>query len=130
MINISVFLAQVDSPEQSLSKLLTGPAMRERLIIFGAIGLVALVLLLWAVLIRRKRRHRHSHHHHHHHHHHHSSGSDENPTASQNGSGPVTSEGKRRRRRRHHRHRPRNPTLAETGGLPPIRTDSPPEAEP
>jgi FtsZ-interacting cell division protein ZipA len=35
---------------------------------------------------------------------------------------------------RHHRrrreHRPRNPTLAETGGLPPIRTDAPPPPNP
>lgn len=30
---------------------------------------------------------------------------------------------RRRRRRRRREHRPRNPTLAETGGLPPIRQD-------
>jgi hypothetical protein len=36
---------------------------------------------------------------------------------------------KRRRHRRHHRERPRNPTLAETGGLPPVRTN-PPEPPP
>ena len=34
--------------------------------------------------------------------------------------------GKHHRRRRHHRPRPRNPTLAESGGLPPVRTDSNP----
>jgi hypothetical protein len=33
---------------------------------------------------------------------------------------------RRRRRRRRREHRPRNPTLAETGGLPPIRTEAPP----
>lgn len=32
----------------------------------------------------------------------------------------------RRRRRRRREHRPRNPTLAETGGLPPIRSSKPP----
>ena len=31
-------------------------------------------------------------------------------------------------RRRHHR--PRNPTLAETGGLPPVRPDGPPPPTP
>jgi hypothetical protein len=36
----------------------------------------------------------------------------------------------KRHRRRRHEHRPRNPTLAETGGLPPIRTEKPPGASP
>ena len=31
----------------------------------------------------------------------------------------------RKRHRRRHEHRPRNPTRAETGGLPPARTDNP-----
>lgn len=33
---------------------------------------------------------------------------------------------KKRRQRRRREHRPRNPTLSETGGLPPIRTEAPP----
>jgi hypothetical protein len=32
---------------------------------------------------------------------------------------------RRKLRRRRRDHRPRNPTLAETGGLPPIRPDGP-----
>ena len=44
--------------------------------------------------------------------------------------GAAPPEKRRRRRRSHHRHRPRNPTLAETGGLPPIRPEDPPEAKP
>lgn len=36
--------------------------------------------------------------------------------------------GKRRKRLR--AHRPRNPTLAETGGLPPLRDDGPPPSQP
>ncbi len=35
-----------------------------------------------------------------------------------------------RKRRRRREHRPRNPTLAETGGLPPIRTERPPDGPP
>ena len=31
----------------------------------------------------------------------------------------------RKRRHRRHEHRPRNPTRAETGGLPPARTENP-----
>jgi hypothetical protein len=34
---------------------------------------------------------------------------------------------RRKWRRRRRDHRPRNPTLAETGGLPPIRQPRPPE---
>jgi hypothetical protein len=35
--------------------------------------------------------------------------------------------GGRRRRKRLQEHRPRNPTLAETGGLPPLRAGEPPK---
>src|ERR1051326_7316245 len=34
---------------------------------------------------------------------------------------------KKRRRKRRRPHRPRNPTLAETGGLPPVRADGLPD---
>ena len=37
---------------------ISDPAMRERLLIFGAIGLVTLLLLVWAAFIRKKRRRR------------------------------------------------------------------------
>jgi hypothetical protein len=36
----------------------------------------------------------------------------------------------RRRRRRRREHRPRNPTLAETGGLPPVRNQPPRDGSP
>jgi hypothetical protein len=36
--------------------------------------------------------------------------------------------GKRRRKNRRHRHRPLNPTLAESGGLPPVRREKNPDA--
>jgi hypothetical protein len=35
---------------------------------------------------------------------------------------------KKRRIRRHRRHRPINPTLAELGGLPPVREEKKPDA--
>jgi len=37
---------------------------------------------------------------------------------------------KERQRGRRRQHRPRNPTLSETGGLPPIRSDPEPPARP
>jgi FtsZ-interacting cell division protein ZipA len=93
--------------------------MIEWLIIFGAIGLVTLLVLGWAAFLRKRHRHRHSHHHRHRH--------SSEPTEAD---ASVPPEKRRRRRRSHHRHRPLNPTLAETGGLPPIRPEEPPEPEP
>jgi hypothetical protein len=86
------------------------------LLVCGAILALSLVVLLWFTLTS-KRRQRHSRHH---------SGSRQfgvNPDAGDDPDLPVPQRRKRRRRRRDHR--PRNPTLAETGGLPPIRRDGP-----
>jgi hypothetical protein len=121
MNTIAMFLAQ-GVPADGFS----WESMRERFIIFGSIGLVTLLLLLWAILVRKKRRRRHSHHHWHHH----TSSQTDAPAAAQNEDAPVPPEKRRRRRHSRHRHRPRNPTLAETGGLPPIRPETPPKAEP
>lgn len=124
----------------------------EGKVILGVIILVLLVFGSWivyALAVPKKRRHHHEHHHHrphrHHHHHHDEYGDDDErkdaegqtPTESAEDSGnTVSSEDvdaesqheRRYRKRRHRRreHRPRNPTLAETGGLPPIRTEAPP----
>lgn len=91
--------------------------MKENLIIFGALLLVSLLLLGWALLSRKKRRraarreerrHRRS--------------------TFQNARKGVSEikELVRDHSRRRRQHRPRNPTLAETGGLPPLRRDEPP----
>ena len=94
----------------------------QRLLIFGALGLVTLLILAWAVFLRKRRRRRKEHHH--------SSKPAEVTQAPAEEDVPSPS-GKRRRRRRSGRsHRPRNPTLAEPGGLPPIRLERPPESEP
>lgn len=100
----------------------TGSA-RPYFIVLGAVALVSVALLVWAAFFRNRRRH-HSHHHHHHHH----DASAESLTPGTDGAPASDSpEPRRRRRRRRREHRPRNPTLAETGGLPPIRPDKPPE---
>jgi len=81
------------------------------LLILGVGFVLFLILVVWAKYFRKKPRRHHSH------------------------SGPVNSqafqeaeddhaEGHRRRHKRRRRdHRPRNPTLAETGGLPPPRPE-------
>lgn len=101
----SPILAQVEDLD-------TGDAMRNRLITFGAYALVMLVILLWAVYFRkqkRKRRHVHKH---------------KPPNW-------ASSDDLKARRRQRHRHRqtdglPRNPSRAESGGLPPLRPDDVP----
>jgi hypothetical protein len=100
---------------------------RDILIIIGATALVTVLALIWAVTFKKRRRH-HSHHHHHHHHHH-SHERSESTAEMTPEEEPVIESSSRRRRRRNRRreHRPRNPTLAETGGLPPLRTTPPPE---
>ena len=94
------------------------PAMKEWLIILGAVIVVSLMALGWAVMFRRKRRRA-------------ARRADRQrrrESFNKNAASDVTDQNKHRskhgRRRRHHR--PRNPTLAETGGLPPVREDQSP----
>jgi Flp pilus assembly protein TadB len=102
----------------------TSPVLRDVIVVMVAGCAVGLIALLWAALVRkRKRRHRHHHHH---------SSSAGTQAASSLASAEVSDNGleRRRKRRRRRDHRPRNPTLAETGGLPPVRTDTPGENDP
>jgi hypothetical protein len=98
---------------------------REGLLVFGAMASTTLLAMAWAMFLRRRHRHRrHKHHHEHWHDAQETEAGDQiDPEA------PVRS-GKRRRRRHSGRHhRPRNPTLAETGGLPPVRPEDPAEPQ-
>jgi hypothetical protein len=89
---------------------------RERLIIFGALGIVAVAVAAWAAFVRKPRRRHHRHHHGHHH------SPEPAPETVAEDSGEEPGVPRRRRWRRPRRdHRPRNPTLSETGGLPPVR---------
>jgi hypothetical protein len=92
-------------------------AAREALSLFGALMLVTAVSTLLIVFLR-KRRLAHSSRHHH------SSQvaqRDSFESVKQHSSAPG-----RQKRHRYRLRRPRNPTLAETGGLPPLRQDNPP----
>jgi hypothetical protein len=128
MNRILVWLAEIEPAETLPShKGWLADSQREFFAIFGALSLVILLVLYWAIAIRKPHRRHHRHHHHRHHSHHWGM----NPDA------PLEEEdeaeekrGHKRHRRRRHEHLPRNPTLAETGGLPPIRTEKPPGASP
>ena len=120
MKNALLSLAAVDfSRLRALQK--SSPIKPGYDILFGAIGFVVVCILIWAVFIRKRedqtaRRYRE---------HFSRSGEARSGDDAANGNG-----GSRRKRKRRREHRQRNPTLAETGGLPPIRehlpTDDPP----
>jgi hypothetical protein len=96
---------------------LTGNWPREKvmsadwLITFECALGVSAVFLIWALFFRRRRRRRGSFYRQ-------RSDPSENLTAMSSASKPAT-----RHRKRKRRHWRKNPTLAETGGLPPIRAD-------
>ena len=90
------------------------PWVKESLILIGAISVVTAIIFIWAVYFRKRGR-RHKHHH---------------RSESQKGISPPREErpapvkhGRKKSRRSRHEHRPRNPTLAETRGLPPVRDE-------
>ena len=125
MTRLSFSFAALDFEDMTAPWRGTTGSARQYFIVLGSIALVSVVLLVWAAFFRKHRRH----HSHHHHHHHPAAGESRLPgTDAAPASDPP--EPRRRRRRRRREHRPRNPTLAETGGLPPIRPDKPPEPLP
>lgn len=117
MSNFPLLLAAVDSEDFAGAWHNPSGSTKQYLVMLGAMAVVAAALLIWAAYFRKRRRHSH-----HHHHHHHSSTPASGPVP--NATESISNQHKRRRRRRRE-HRPRNPTLAETGGLPPIRLDKP-----
>ena len=92
----------------------------EYLFVIGAMAAVTLAVLLWATFIRKRRRHRkykypHA-----------SENKDRQKLAPEAVTPEIKKDSKPRRRRRSRRSAERrNPTLAETGGLPPVRNDWP-----
>lgn len=95
----------------------TALAMRtlvEYLIYLGAIILVTVIVALWIAASRQPlERHRREHHQH----------------SLRRWLRRAFGRSHARKRRRRREHRKRNPTLAETGGLPPIRSEAAPPAE-
>jgi hypothetical protein len=85
------------------------------LISVGTLLLVSAAAFVWAAFFRKPRRRSHYHFHH---------GKTETAPVPIPGKGLFSMLSFRKRHR--HRERPRNPTLAEAGGLPPIRPEGPP----
>jgi hypothetical protein len=108
MTRISLLLAQIDPKDSLVPDLQKTSGSRGGLIfLFAAVGIVTLLIVVWAIFVRKRpddssRRYSY-------------------PSRSVLADGPPVEHSSRRRRRR--RRRPRNPTLAQTGGLPPIRAD-------
>lgn len=120
MKQISFFLAQVDIRDSLVTGMQkAGPARSNGFtILFGAVGVVTALILIWAIFIRKRpdqssRRYRYR-----------SSRDSTQKGANNVGDSAANANGRKEgRRRRRRKQRPRNPTLAETGGLPPVRTD-------
>jgi hypothetical protein len=94
-------LEQAHSPKSSLAQIL---------IIFGSLFAVTGIIAVWLIYFRKKR----------HHHEHHWKTRDARPGDAADSSKIAVETGNRKERRRR-KQRPRNPTLAETRGLPPVR---------
>ena len=115
----------------------SGLVISDLLLILAVDLVLALGLVIWAKYLRGSGR---SHHHHHRRHHHQSSAAapadttetEPEPEPETAAAAEDEAQPHRHQRRKIHRreHRPRNPTLAETGGLPPVRDDKSPPLVP
>ena len=100
--------------------------MREKVVVVGAVVVVSIWVTVWVLFFRKSHRRPHRHHHGHH-----ASEPSSKDAAPAPGGEAASSDRKRLKWRRPRRdHRPRNPTLAETGGLPPAREGDPPDIQP
>jgi FtsZ-interacting cell division protein ZipA len=100
------------------------PESMDVLIVLGAMMLVALIVFFCVLLFRKegKRRHKHRHRNHR------KSYREQFQKTASDIRELIRQHKRRRHRRRHH---PTNPTLAQTGGLPPIHeADKPPPPAP
>ncbi len=101
----------------------TSAVLYQAMLVVICISVVTMGLLLWAAFVRKRSRRSSGHSHH-------SSSSGHSHQSNRTAATGETGTGHRRRRHRRRRSRspryPQNPTLAQTGGLPPIRRDEPP----
>jgi hypothetical protein len=120
MSALPALLAAVDEIDHTLlPKGVGNTSWSQAGIMFGAIGAVALLSLLVVYCFRKKILRRHRHHHQH---------RPAQPVASATQNPSADDGGKVRKRWRRSRYprRPLNPTLAQTGGLPPVRKEETP----
>jgi hypothetical protein len=98
------------------------PESVDVLIVLGAIVAVALIVFFCVLVLRKDEKHRHKHRHRRH--------RKSYREQIQKTAGGIKELIRQRRRRRHRGHRSLNPTLAQTGGLPPIRGEEKPPPPP
>lgn len=121
---LPALLASAPAPPDATPQIAVPGISRDALLILvvcSGLGVLLLLLAFWWWQSRRRHRR------HHHHHHRHRSGTSAAPEipaegadAAETGDSTAAHHHRRRRRRSH---RGRNPTLAETGGLPPPRPE-------
>jgi hypothetical protein len=116
-MNALLLFSLFDSDDALLGLGSMSPATSEHLALMGAILLPVVVVIAGMLLRRRLRRQRSGRHEHSRRRHSH------NRTAT--GVAELKQMIHAKPRHRHREHRPRNPTLAETGGLPPVRSAEP-----
>ena len=100
------------------------PAVWDFLIVLGAVVLVSLIIIFTVVLFRKDGKRQRKHHHHHHHH------RTSYREQLHKTTGGIKELIRQHRRRSHREHRSLNPTLAQTGGLPPVRPPENPSGPP
>ena len=100
---------------------LFGLGARDIFLVLGVAIALGLLIFIWAYLTHKGRSHRHSGQH---------LSKPLEPVEKLSPEAAALRVKMRRRRRRHPENLPRNPTLGETGGLPPIRPEEPPAASP
>ncbi len=104
-----VFLANFEAFDTLIGWQKANHGARDSILVASAAVLVTLCILAWAVFIRKRGRTR-----------------EHQPVPRAQADKDNTASKRRKWRRRRRDHRPRNPTLAETGGLPPAKTEVPP----
>jgi len=114
----------MDDIETLLSTPSQMPAgLRDFLIVIGVILLVVLIVFFWAYAVRKRKNRIRKYHHHYH-----RKGIREQL---QKNAGEIKELIRQRRHGRHREHRSLNPTLDQTGGLPPLReAEKPPPLPP
>ena len=122
MSRAAVLLAQLDPKEMGGYWQRTNISKAGLGTVIGAISAVVVIVIIWAIFIRkpgrdRPRGYRYPR----------LSDAESSQDGERNGSSQNHSRRKRRRRREH---RLRKPTLSETGGLPPVRGDVPSDDPP
>ena len=115
-----VFAMLADADPDNLLSGKTDPRLYPMLALLGALALAVVVATIWAVYYSRKKK-RPKHRRHHHRHSKASSGG-----ADENGRSATDTKARKKWRKPRRPHRPLNPTLAQVGGLPPVRDENTP----